>query len=140
MNLPIIKLVEQLSTNKGSQCTFDDLKTELLKTTGEENINVYNIQLKEDDNLCLIYNVPLKETDNNQPRDQFVVDFEDSCRSLIIEKTTLKPIISQFNRILYNEESLEFLKDKDWSHVRVQRCYEGTLISVFNYPSCRLWV
>lgn len=129
-NLPIITLISQLNTKKGSQTTFDDLKTELLKTNGEENIPVHNLQLKEDNDLCLIYNTSFKETNN---KDQNVSDLENSCRSIVIEKNTLKPIVTQFNRILYNDETMKFLEGKDWSHITVQRCYEGTLLTVFNH-------
>lgn len=135
-NLPIIQLIDQLNATKGSQITFEDLKTELSRNTteGEVITPIYNLQFKEDDDLCLIYNSPSYQTEpDNIEKDKFITELEDSCRSTIIDKNTLKPIVSQFNRILYNEESIEFLKDKDWSHVTVQRCYEGTLLTVFNH-------
>ena len=116
-NLPIIKFVEQLTTTKGSQCTFDDLKAELSKTHGEENVPVYNIQLKEDDNLCLIYNIP-----SNYPYNKLImkiplVDFE---HNLIIEDeyeneiTDLKSAFLDcydFNLTKFEEE----IKKLDWS-------------------------
>jgi len=181
LNLPITLLINQLNTKKGSTITFDELKTELLKTTSvtvdtkpvteqvtepqtaeqtaeqvtepqtaeqvtepqtaeqvtepqtAEQVTepqtaeqVYHLQLKDDDNLCLIYYT-------NLPSDSTNSELENSCRSIIIEKSTLKPVVSQGNKILYNNDTLDFLADKDWSHVTVQRCFEGTLLVVFNY-------
>lgn len=125
LNLPINTLINTLSKNKGSPICFNELKQELQRKNDNNN-PVYYIQLKEDPNLCLLYYNGLPENDNNR-------ELETSCRSYIFEKSSFKPIASQFNKILYNEEAINFLKEKSWSNVMVEKCYEGTLILVFNY-------
>lgn len=128
-NLPINTFIKNLSDTKGSSITYDELKNELLKKDELGN-QVYYLSLKEDDNLCMIYYNNIPQTPG---RDQFIQELENSCRSIILDKQTLKPLVTQYNRILYNGDSLSFIKDKDWSHVTVQKCYEGTLIMVFNH-------
>ena len=104
--------------------TYTDFKNELLSKK-ENGDAVYNISFKEDDDLCMLFSSNLNDTD---------VNFENTFRSIIIEKKTLKPVVSQYNRILYNADSINFLKDKDWkTSVTVQKCYEGTLVVVFSY-------
>jgi|688.fasta_scaffold188652_1 hypothetical protein len=127
-NLPINLLIQQLINTKGSQITFDELKEELAKkdTNGSP---LYYLSLKEDADLCMLYYNNIPQTSS---RDQFIMDLENSCRSIILDKNVLKPVVTQYNKILYNNESLEFLKDKKWENVVVQKCYEGTLIMVFN--------
>lgn len=124
-NLSINNLINTISTNLNkTTLTFDEFKNELLRKN-ENNEFLYNLSLKEDDNLCMLFGTNNKDS-----------DVENSFRSIIIEKKSLKPIVSQYNRILYNADSLEFLKDKDWKNsVTVQKCYEGTLIVVFNYEN-----
>lgn len=117
-NLPLTLLINKLNVEKGSPITFDELKEELTKE------NTYYLQLKEDNDLCMI-------SYNNIPDDSTGRDLENSCRSIVIEKNTLKPIVSQGNKIMYNKETLNFLSDKDWSHVTVQKCYEGTFLIAF---------
>ncbi|QKF93983.1 hypothetical protein QKU48_gp0525 [Fadolivirus algeromassiliense] len=126
-NLPINLFIRQLSDTKGSSILYDEFKEELLKTTDNGN-KKYNIFIKEDDNLCMLYNNPHKSLEN-------ISEFESSIRSVILEKSTLKPLVTQYNKILYNNESLEFIKDKDWNKFVIQKCYEGTLIVVFNHNS-----
>lgn len=129
-NLPIKLLIKKMTDTKGSPLIYDELKEELTRKDDNNN-NIYYLSIKEDNDLCMIYyNNNLL---NNTGRDSFIIELENSCRSIILEKFTLRPIVTQFNRILYNSESLEFLKDKNWNHVTVQKCYEGTLIVLFNY-------
>ena len=90
-NLPINLLIKNLCDAKGSDIDFDDLKTELTKKT--ENFEYY-LSIKEDADLCMLYY-------NNVPED-LNRDLENSCRSVILDKKTLKPIVTQFNKILYN--------------------------------------
>src|SRR5689334_22965855 len=92
-NMPINLLITKLSTLKQNPITYDDLKTEL---TNKD----YHLSIKEDDNLCMIFNNPVPD-DNT--RDQTIVELEKSCKSIILDKSNLKPIVSQYNKILYND-------------------------------------
>ena len=130
-NLPINILIKKLTDVKGSQISFDELKDELLKKDELGN-QIYYLSLKEDDNLCMIYYNNILQTEG---RDSFIVDLENSCRSIILDKKLLKPIVTQYNKILYNNDSLEFLKEKNLENVIIQKCYEGTLIMVFNHEN-----
>ena len=130
-NLPINTLIKKLTDIKGSQISFDELKDELLKKDELGN-QIYNLSLKEDDNLCMIYYNNILQAEG---RDSFIVDLENSCRSIILDKKLLKPIVTQYNKILYNNDSLEFLKEKNLENVIIQKCYEGTLIMVFNHEN-----
>jgi len=106
---PIMNLISKLNIT-----LFDDLKKELLQ---------FNVNTKEDDQVCLLY------TNDDGPSNQVA----DSCRSLILDKTTLQPIGTQFNKILYNDDAMPVLLTSDWNKVVVQRCYEGTMLLVFNH-------
>ena len=130
-SLPINQLIKTLSEKKGSIIKFDELKDKLLRKNND-GYPVYHVNVKEYDNLAIIYynNIPENIDTNN-----FFNKIETTCRSYIIEKSTLKPIASQYNKILYNDEAKEFLKDKNWSQVQVQKCYEGTMLLVFNYDN-----
>ena len=128
-NLPIISFIEQLHDTKGSQITFDELKGELLKKNENSDGQKYNISLKEDDNLFMLY----YNSSKNESSDDFAIKLENSCRSIILDKKILKPIVTQYNKIIYNADSIDFLKTKDWNQVVVQKCYEGTLITIFHH-------
>jgi len=123
MSLTINDFISDLSDKKGSNITFDELKNELLKKD-EDGKQIYHINIKEDDNLAMIF--------YNTVHDNFT-KLEESLRSYIIEKTTLDPIASQFNKIIYNDDAVNFIKNKNWNNVVVQPCYEGTMLLVFNY-------
>ena len=109
---------------KDNNISFDDLKTELYKVD-KDGCRVYNLNVKENDDLALIYY-------SDQRHDELPgTPLEQSCKSYILEKATLDPIATQFNKIIYNEDAIEFLEDKKWSDVIVQKCYEGTMLLVF---------
>lgn len=124
-NLPINVFIRQLCDTKGSSINYDEFKGELLKTDAN-NEKFYSIYTKEDENLCMLYNNPHKSGDN-------LNNFESSARSIILDKSTLKVLVQQYDKILYNKESLDFISDKNWGNFIVQKCYEGTLIVVFNH-------
>jgi len=128
-NMPINLLIANLTSSKQSPISFEDLQTELNKKDDNNNPKYY-LSIKEDENVCMIFN---NSVPNNTNRDQNIVDLETSCKSIILDKNTLKPIVSQYNKILYNSEAITFLKDKQWSNICIQKCYEGTLIIVFNH-------
>lgn len=125
---PIYTLINRLSERKGSNITFEDLKGELSRKD-EDGKPIYNVNFKEDDDLALIYYTD-SSSESTEASD-LSKQIEDYCRSYIIEKSSLKPIGSQFNRIIYNEDAKEFLSNKDWRKVVVQTCYEGTMLLVF---------
>jgi len=120
-NLSITGLIKTFTDKKGDDTplTFDEFKEELTKDS------TYQISLKEDNDLCILYYNNLRKNES---------DSEGTFRSTIIEKKTLKPIMTQYNKILYNNDGIEFLQNKDWNKsITIQRCYEGTLVVVFNY-------
>lgn len=123
-SMDITKFISKLNPK-----TFDTLKGELRKTdsTGRPK---YYISMKENDDLCLLYYDSSKiYQDRNPSKD--VLDLEASLRSCIIDKKDLRIVLSQFNRILYNNDTKKVLEDADWSKVHVEECYEGTIITVF---------
>jgi len=109
--------------------TYDELKQELLQKVDEKQI--YYVNIKENDELAMIYYDDIPKNNDNRPL--FSKFIESSCKSHIIEKSTLKTVASQFNKIIYNKEATEYLKTKDWKKVVVQPCYEGTLLLVYNH-------
>jgi hypothetical protein len=95
------------------------------KTTFEELVNelkTHKISVKQHEDLAILYyNTDTKLLD----------PLEQSCRSVIIEKDTLKIIGSQFNKIIQNTDAITKLKTVDWTKVVVEKSYEGTLLLVF---------
>ena len=123
--LPVSMFIKQFNC-------YEDLKNEILQP------NKYNISLKENDDICMLYyntNLAIDDSNNsnNQQRDPNIIKFEVACRNAIIEKSTLKLLLTQYNKILYNSETKQFLKDKSFKNGVIQKCYEGTLILVFNH-------
>lgn len=132
--LPLSLLINGLK-NENPGFTFNELRSELLKTVPSDdpnnNVPFYHINIKESDDLCILYyNDPPTISDT---RDKKLLDLERSCRSVILDKNNLKIIGSQFNRIIYNEEGIEYVNNVDWNNVVVQKCYEGTILLVFNH-------
>ncbi len=76
---------------------------------------------KEDEELCLIY---YNDINCENPLAKY-------CKSYIIDKSSLSPVSTQFNKIIYNEEAIKELETINWNDVVVQKCYEGTLMTVF---------
>lgn len=107
--------------------TIDDLRA-MLTLKNDDGTLQYHINFKENDNFFMLYYNDLIE---NGDRDPNIVQFENNCRSVIIDKKTMTPVCSQYNRILYNDDAEQFLKDKDWSQVTIQKCHEGTYIILF---------
>lgn len=56
---------------------------------------------------------------------------EESCKSVIIDKQLNKIICTQYNNIIYNDDAIDFLRDKSWSNVVVNNCHEGTFMLVY---------
>lgn len=88
----------------------------------KDKIKSANLKFKEDDDLLLLYSETNLRTDD---------ELDNSVKSVIIDKHTLKPITTQFNKLIYNDDALTFLSDKPWEKISVKYCYEGTMILVF---------
>ncbi len=126
-NNPINELITNLSLKKSSnRLSYDELKQELLQKVDSKPL--YYVNIKEDNELAMIYYNDIPKNNDNRP--SFSKFIENSCKSHIIEKSTLKTVASQFNKIIYNIEAIEYLKTKDWKQVVVQPCYEGTLLFI----------
>lgn len=127
-SLSITQLVRELSDKKNAPITFDELKKELLDRdcNGQQK---YYINFKENDKLAILY--------YNDLQNEEAKELELSCRSCIIDKSTMKIIGSQFNKIIYNNDALDYLEKylgtSKWDQVVVQKCYEGTSLLVYNY-------
>lgn len=89
-------------------------------------INDVGLKYKSDDDVVIIYSDVNQRT--NEP-------LSDDIKSVIIDKKTFQPIVSQYNKIIYNTETIEFLRDKNWDNVSIKECYEGTMIIVFNHAN-----
>lgn len=99
--------------NNGKNSSFQGFRTKLTEYA--------NFGVKEDDNLALFYSSE-EFTGNN---------IEDSTKCCIVDKQQLKIVMTQFNKIIFNQEAIDFLKTTDWSDVSVYPCHEGTMIIVF---------
>lgn len=84
------------------------------------------LKYKDDENVVIVYSESNKRTGD---------PMSDDIKSVIIDKKTFKPITSQFNKLYYNDDTENFLKNKSWSNVTVKECYEGTMIIVFNHAN-----
>ena len=129
-DLPIYKLINDLNLKLNKKIAFSDLKQELTKKN-ENNEPFYQLNLKENEDLALIYHNEFQGKKENKTSNN--PELEQSCRSLIMDKNKLQPIGSQYNRIIYNSEAKEILMKSDWNRVVIQKCYEGTIILVFNH-------
>ena len=89
----------------------------------KERIGHYeNLKFKEDEYHIIVY------SDSNLRTE---CDIDNSFKSVIIDKETLVPITTQFDKLIYNDEAVKYLSDKDWTNVTIKYCYEGTMIIVF---------
>lgn len=85
-------------------------------------VNECGLKYKDDENVMLIFSDVNQRTDN---------PLTDDIKSLILDKKTLEPITTQFNKIIYNKDAIEYLQTKDWNGATIKECYEGTMILVF---------
>lgn len=134
----VVNAKDLISTYFPEVKNFDDLKEEILKKDHDGN-RVYRIGLKEEDDLCILY------CDDSKPdvldgQDSEMSLIEDSFKSYILEKSTLTPICSQFNKMLYNDDAIDFFSNNRWNcqynaedncKTIVQKSYEGTTLMVF---------
>lgn len=131
-NFPINELILELTKKKGSEITFEELKNEIL-SKDDEGKPLYYINIKENNDLAILYYNDPSDITSNKNKSSLSQDIEQNCRSYIIDKLTLKPIGSQFNKIIYNSDAKAYLEMVDWTKVVVQQCYEGTMLLVYNH-------
>jgi len=103
--------------------TFEAFKTLLL-----EKVN--NVQIKEsnDSDLVIISNSFTKKT-------SVLNDLERECKSLIMDKNTLEVVCYTYDDILYNQDAKDYILSKGIEDFTIQECFEGTLLSLYNYKS-----
>jgi hypothetical protein len=89
-------------------------------------VNDVGLKYKSDDDVVIVY------SDVNQRTGEQI---SDDIKSVIIDKKTFQPIVSQYNKIIYNTDTIAFLQDKKWENVIIKECYEGTMIIVFNHAN-----
>lgn len=104
--------------------TFEQFKTKINEKS-EDGQRIYNLEIKETDKLVIVY------CDNFNPSN----DVELWTKSIIFEKQTMKPIGSQFNNIVYNDDAIDELKKINWNYVEVEPCFEGTVLLVYNFEN-----
>jgi hypothetical protein len=117
---PITTLINTFTSSKGSQITYDEFKTQLLESHGD------SFGIKDNDDLFLVFS-------NKQYATCEPTDIAFNCKSTIYDKNTFEPIATQYNNVIYNNDAIDYIKNVDWSSITVQKCYEGTLIIVFNH-------
>lgn len=93
----------------------------------EQLMNSPNITIKENNDLMIMYLNDKCDKLND------LTELELNCKSVILNKSDKRVICTQYNQILYNVDALQFLQNKDWSKVVVQRCYEGTMLLVYHH-------
>lgn len=100
--------------------TFDKFKEKLLEQHGE------SFGLKDNDDLFIIYS-------NKQNPIYDTSDVAFNYKSVVYDKTNFNPIVTQYNNVIYNDEAIKYVQNVNWENITVQKCYEGTLIIVFNH-------
>jgi hypothetical protein len=115
------QFINYLNTEKGSCISFSEFK---------DAITTRNVRLsiKENDTMAIIFNDEYKLRG-----DETATELERNTRSVIIDIKTMKIICSQTDRILYNDEAVEYIQTVPWENVEVQTCYEGTTLTVFHH-------
>ncbi len=128
MSIPLLNFIETRKSvsSDDNQFTFEKLKEEL------SNILGAGLVVREDDNVGLFYydactSVAFKEL---SPENQ---ELANSLRSCFVDKETLNILATQYNNVIYNRDAIEYVKSKQWKNIVVSRCYEGTMVTVFNH-------
>ena len=119
-NIHIVQFIEKLKKDD-PELDYDKFKNIVLQKN-DDGKQKYMLNIKEDDNLFIIY------CDNN---DNKYTDLERNTKSCIFDKKTLDIIVTQYNKIIYNENAIEYIKDTNWDNIMVEQCYEGTVIILF---------
>lgn len=121
MSVPIIEFVNNIKNTKGKN--FMNIKNEI-KKKNSDGIPKYALNIKDNDSLFIIYH-------DNSGKKENLSNLEKYTKSCIFDKYTLDLICTQYNKILYNADAINYLKDKLWENVTIEKCYEGTVIVVF---------
>lgn len=107
-----------------------DIKSNISKFNeaheNDENDNIPKLGFKEDDDLMIVYSEVNSRTGN---------ELDDGIKSLIIDKKTLKQIVTQYNKPIFNDDAKDFMNDKNWENTKVKYCNEGTLMIVFYHAN-----
>lgn len=130
--ITVTKLIDDLRSVNGN-LTFDILREEL-KKKNDDGSPKYYLSMKDNDDLFILYYDNLPKI-NTILHSKYADQLEKNTRSCILEKDTLKIIATQFNRIIYNNDAKEFMKDKDWENIIIEKCYEGTILLVYNHKN-----
>ena len=77
-----------------------------------------------DDDLLLIYNK--FENKNKTP-------LESECRSIILDRKTFDIVCYTCNTPILNFEAINYMMKKSKFPKEIYKCYEGSLLSAFNY-------
>lgn len=101
--------------------TYENFKSELLNKT----TNVY-IKEQKDSKLVMISNTFTTKTNN-------ISNLERECRSVIIDRDELKVICYSYDDIYYNQDAKDYLIKNNNSEIKIQECFEGTLMSLYFY-------
>ena len=90
--------------------------------------NDYSIMTKynEEDNLMLLYHKFDLPTNS---------EFEQECRSLVLDMDTLKVISYTCPNPITNRSAQQFLLNNNDLTLDIYKCYEGTVISLYNHKN-----
>lgn len=127
--------IGKIIVNKNIQ-NFEQLKAELT-SVNEDSSRKYKLSFKEEDELAIIY-FDAEIDPVYKPANDSI---DALTKSIIIEKSSLRPICSHYNNMIYNNDTVEYISSKidqttkeDFaSKFVVQPSYEGTMILVFNH-------
>lgn len=95
--------------------------------TKSENFNEFKMGLEE------FPDIEVKEKEPETVNDDRAIIFSESCKSIIINKSNMTILGSQFNNIIYNDDAIELIGSLNWSNIKVSECIEGTLLLVYYY-------
>ena len=122
MACPITFITDFINEYKqnNSEIIVEDFKKKLYEE--------YSIMTKyyEEDNLMLIYHKFDMPT-NSQ--------FEQDCRSLVIDMESLQVISYTCSNPIMNKEAQQFLLNNKDLDLNIFKCYEGTIISLYNHKN-----
>lgn len=115
---------------------FEQLKNELI-SKNDDLTQKYKLSFKEEDDLAIIYF-------DNEIEPTYIPSsdsIEGLTKSIIIEKSSLLPICSHYNNMIYNYDTVNYINSKIDTNVKndfsnkfvVQPSYEGTMLLVFNH-------
>lgn len=130
-NLKINNLIDILKKKNENNCDIETLKNELNKTDDFGN-KIYDVSTKENDELLMIYSNNIYNV-HCHPQ-SLIFNIENELKSCIIDKKTLEPIMTMFNKIIYNQNAINYLQYiNNWNDIVVSECYSGTVLMVYNH-------